>query len=876
MAKSYDYDVIVIGAGIAGMVSAVTANGLGKRVAVIEKRKVGGNCTNFTCVPSKTLIRLSHTSREISRLVSLGLLSDEATTMDSRNVMAHIRSVVKRAYEKDVPETFEHIGITMLSGSAAFVDRHHIEVNGRTISASNFIIAVGTRPLIPPISGISDIDYLTNETLYELDDLPKSLIILGGGVDGLEYGSAFGRLGVQTTIVEMGSRILPGADRELVNHLLRALQADGIRLMPGTKATRLRNHQGKVVLAFEHGAGNSGEIEADRVLVALGRKPDLDVLALDKAGVTSTPRGVITDKTLRTSAPNIYACGDIVGPDQLASMAEYQGIVAATNAILPVKQKLDYRNSVYVIFTEPPLAFIGLTEAQAHAKYGYRLKVYRFDYANMRRALIDGTTTGLAKFLCDGRGRLIGAHILGEAAAEVIHEAQVIKALKKPLQKLNLVTHAYPTYAQALVGRASQLAFLDNMGSNLFVNTALHILPGFENRLNLARDRLAETHPAQSENKTARINVVIEAEAKPHTEIQMNAVYMDGGTCVIDLPEELMDHDERPIVAAYAWNGAKDPRHLILNCAHVRNMNGLGASMLVKLSARAKTKRQTLSAFGVSADLQQVFKVTELDQAIQVHASETDALSAAGVSARQSSLQAAEERDVLVNLTSWAKPVSELFVPAMPKEARNLNVNGLRAVGPVKGFGRLCQKVFRLHICDPIISPEEAIAALKENFPSFQPSFNRFYPSPGGIQAGEIVLIDSSTPGGPVSTGVMILYADERSFTFNTPQGHPECGFVSFSAREESEGTIVQIVGLARASDPVYEAAFRLVGSKIQTRIWTHVLTSLAVHLGVPADITFDQECVDKCLRWSEIGNVYYNAQIRTLINEPKRWFGYR
>jgi hypothetical protein len=312
---------------------------------------------------------------------------------------------------------------------------------------------------------------------------------------------------------------------------------------------------------------------------------------------------------------------------------------------------------------------------------------------------------------------------------------------------------------------------------------------------------------------------------------------------------------------------------LILNFSQVRAMNGLGASMLVKLSARAKLKGQSLSAFGVGNDLSQVFKVTELDQAIQVHASETDALSAAGVSAGQSSLQIAEEPDVLVNLTSWAKPVSELLVPAMPKEARNLNVNGLRAVGPVNGFGRLCQKVFRLHIQDRTIKPEQAIAALKENFHNFQPSFNRFYPSPGGIQAGEIVLIDSSTPGGPVSTGVMILYVDERSFTFNTPQGHPECGFVSFSAYEESEGTIVQIFGLARASDPVYEAAFRLIGSRIQTRIWTHVLTSLAVHLGVPADLTFEQECVDTSLRWSQIGNVYYNAQIRTLIHEPKRWF---
>jgi hypothetical protein len=295
--------------------------------------------------------------------------------------------------------------------------------------------------------------------------------------------------------------------------------------------------------------------------------------------------------------------------------------------------------------------------------------------------------------------------------------------------------------------------------------------------------------------------------------------------------------------------------------------------MLVKLLARAKTKGQNVSAYGVSQDLGQVLKLTELDQSIQMHVIGTDALSAAGVPVEQSSPQTAKEPNVLVNFESWAKPVSVLHVSAMPKEARNLNVNGLRAVGPVSGFGRLCQKVFRLHMSDPAISPEEAIAALKENFPTFQPTFNRFYPSPGGIQTGEIVLIDSSTPGGPVSTGVMILYADDRSFTFNTPQGHPECGFVSFSGHEGSSGSVVQIVGLARASDPVYEAAFRLVGSNIQTRIWTHVLTSLALHFGIPPDITFEQECADAGLRWSQIGSVYYNAQIRTLIHEPKRWF---
>ncbi|MFH0823862.1 MAG: FAD-dependent oxidoreductase, partial [Pseudomonadota bacterium] len=249
--RSYDYDLIVIGAGIAGMTAAVTANALGKRVAVVERGKTGGNCTNFTCIPSKTLIRLSHTNREISRLVSLDLLAGEAPSVNGRRVTDHVRSVVRTAYEKDLPETFETIGIDMISGAAAFGDRRRIEVNGRTISASNFILAVGTRPLIPPIPGINEIDYLTNETLYESDELPGSLIILGGGVDGLEYGSAFGRLGVEATIVEMGSRLLPAADREQANVLERTLRQEGIRLMLGTKATGLMKRRGKVVLAFD-------------------------------------------------------------------------------------------------------------------------------------------------------------------------------------------------------------------------------------------------------------------------------------------------------------------------------------------------------------------------------------------------------------------------------------------------------------------------------------------------------------------------------------------------------------------------------------------------------------------------------------------------
>ena len=219
----------------------------------------------------------------------------------------------------------------------------------------------------------------------------------------------------------------------------------------------------------------------------------------------------------------------------------------------------------------------------------------------------------------------------------------------------------------------------------------------------------------------------------------------------------------------------------------------------------------------------------------------------------------------------WAKPVSRLIVPPMPPKAINKNMNGRRAVGPINGFGQLWQKTYRLRVNKPGMTPEDVIGTLKQNFTSFQPSYNRFYPTAQGIQPGEVVAIDSSTPGGPVSTGVMVLYADERSFTLITPQGHPESGWVSFSAFEMEGIIVAQILGLARANDPVFEAAFRTVGSKMQVKIWTHVLTSLATYLGIPADVAVEPRCVDPRMQWSQAGNLWYNAQIRTLFYMPFR-----
>ena len=870
--KTYDYDVLVIGAGIAGFAASVTANGLGKRVGIIENRKFGGNCTSYTCLPSKAIIRSAHIAHAISNLDHFGLQFRESATLRTDKIMARVRSVVQKAYEKDLPETFERIGIRVLFGTPQFVDNHHLSLNDQAISSDKFIIATGTRPLIPPIEGIEQVDYLTNELVLELNELPKSLIILGGGIDGLEYASAFGRLGVEVTIVEMATRLLPMVEKELADSLIKHLESDGIRVLTGTKALRFSEAAKRKILEVESSKPDIDQLEADAVLVTIGRKANVEGLSLEKAGVKYGPKGIITDIKLRTSAPNIYACGDIVGPYQLASTGEYQGIVAATNAVLPIKKGVDYSNAVFVIFTEPTLAYLGLTEEQARQKHGDRIMVYRFDYSQMRRALVDGAEHGVAKLICHRNGKLLGAHILGEAAGEVIHELQAIKALNKPLHRLYSITHAYPTYAQALVGRASQLAYLDKMGDNYFVKQMLKVWPGYDNRLALARARLAETMEI-----TPHLWVGMKKGGLGVSKMEINTVRVSNRTCVVEMPGEITDYDEAPIVMACAQAIPGDLRNIILDFGTVKYMNGLGASMLVKLCAAARNRGQRISVYDLGDHYRNVFQATGLYKAIDIYDSREQALIAASElsGASEASTVEEQERVQVDDRDNWAPPFSNIRVPEMSPDAVNSNVDGLRPVGPVEGFGQLWQKVYRQRLTGLDIEPAEALQVLKDNFPKFQPPENRFYPSAAGIQPGEVVLINSSTPGGPVYTGVMVLYSDDDSFTFITPQGHPESGWVSFNVYDEDGTTVVQIVGLARANDPIYEAAFRLVGAKFQERIWRHVLSSLAKHLGVQPEVEVQKTCVDTGLQWSGLKNVWYNAQIRSMIFafcHPTRW----
>ena len=317
----YDYDLIVIGGGIAGFVASYMANGLGKKVAIIEKDRLGGNCALRTCIPKKALVEASNMVHQLKKLKDFGLTTESPIKMNTDGVMPYVRSIVEKVYQTDLPKSFENIGIRIIKGEAEFIDNHRIRVNKESISAKSFIIASGSRALVPPIEGLDTIPYLTNENVFNLNTLPKSIIVLGGGPAGMELATAFCHLGLKTTVVEMVDRILFREDKELVDRLAGILRKDGMEILTGYKAVKFFQDKGVINLTIQSNSDSTRQINAEAVLISLGRKANLESLSLEKAGVKYTSKGIAANSKMKTSSGNIYACGDVVGPYQFAAMA---------------------------------------------------------------------------------------------------------------------------------------------------------------------------------------------------------------------------------------------------------------------------------------------------------------------------------------------------------------------------------------------------------------------------------------------------------------------------------------------------------------------------------------------------------------------------
>jgi len=465
---SYDHDLIVIGGGAGGLVASKFAAGVGKKVALIEKGKLGGECTLSGCIPSKTLIKSAKMLHQMSRLQATGLTLKGPCTVSTEGVMEHVRSVIEDVARGHGPERLEGLGIKVIFGEPRFIDNHRVRVNGRTVSARNFVLCTGSSPFVPPIEGIDAVPYLTNQDLFSLNDLPRSMIVLGAGPIGVEIAQALAYLGVAVTVVEQAEQLLVREDGDLAELLASRLSGEGVDLRMKTRAVRLEERAGSVALTVEERPGKQDVLVASAILVAVGRKANVDGLGLEAAGVSHSTKSITTDGRLRTTQGNIYACGDVTGPYQFSHMAEYQARIATRNALFPLKTTADYRHYAWCTFTDPEFAHAGLTEGEARQAFGEKIKVFKWYYGDTDRARTETEPFGMGKFVCDGSYRLLGAHILGQGAGDLIHEAQIIKTLGIPFPKLDSIIHVYPTLSD-VVRQPAKMSRIDRLRGNLFV-----------------------------------------------------------------------------------------------------------------------------------------------------------------------------------------------------------------------------------------------------------------------------------------------------------------------------------------------------------------------------------------------------------------------
>jgi anti-anti-sigma regulatory factor len=488
----------------------------------------------------------------------------------------------------------------------------------------------------------------------------------------------------------------------------------------------------------------------------------------------------------------------------------------------------------------------------------------------------------MAKLLCDGHGRIVGAHILGEGAGEVIHEFLVIKALNKPLHKLSSVTHAYPTYAQALVGRASQLAFLDRMGSNFFVRMALQLLPGYANRLNVARERLAESHPAASNARKASLHGVIESEAKPPIENQIRAAPRGGkvwgiesrisnqNILILDIRGTLGAACQKDLSPAFG-EGMGKCKNILLNFSELLHMDPEGAGLLVIHTFRAAQKNIGVAACGLTDPFRDVFRLTRLDEAIPLFDDEKEALCGSSF-LRRKALSAGTSSDYRGPLVpGWARSVERLLIKDIPAEAMNINARGRQTTSPVQGFGQLWDKKYRLRLSDTKLEPQQIISIWRSEFPNFWPPGNRLFCSgEAAITPGTVAILNLRLPGGLVlATGLMVIYTDDTSFSFITVQGHVISGWITFRSFRENSSTIIQVHPIFRTGDLLMELGFRCGAAKQEDQFWHETLENLANRLGVQGELDQQDVLVDPRIQWSELKNLWYSAAIRSSLYMP-------
>jgi len=448
-----DFDMVVIGGGAAGLTAAGISASLGAKTALIEGHRLGGDCTWTGCVPSKALLKAAGTAHAMRTAGRYGLQPSDPP-FDFSAVMDQMHEIQTAVYEEaDAPPVYEKLGIEVMEWKAQFLNRNTVEVavsDGKKYQFTSryFVIATGGRPFMPPIEGLDETPYLTSESIFSIRELPPRMIVLGAGPIGIEMAQAFQRLGSQVTVLDEGPRILRRDDPELSEMLCRHLDSEGVRFLLGSAVDKIEYDGTTICATIRNGASLAPEtVKADALLVATGRRPNMDGLNLAAAGVRTGPAGVVVDRHCRTSARNIFACGDVTGLYQFTHMSEHMAKVAVTTALLRFPMSIDSANVPWCTYTDPELAQVGASESELK-KRKLRYEVYRFPFSKIDRAVTDRETAGMIKvFARKFDGRIFGASILGAHAGEMIGEFAVAMRNKVTLRNLADTIHPYPTYA---------------------------------------------------------------------------------------------------------------------------------------------------------------------------------------------------------------------------------------------------------------------------------------------------------------------------------------------------------------------------------------------------------------------------------------------
>ncbi len=448
-------DLCVIGAGAAGLTVAAGAAQMGASVVLLERGEMGGECLNAGCVPSKALIAAARAVHAAGRAARFGLAGGNSP-VDFTAVMAHVRGAIETIAPNDSEARFQGLGVRVIRSAARFTGPDRVQADGFEIKARRFVVATGSRPALPPIPGIEDLPILTNETVFQLTEQPRHLLILGGGPIGVELGQAFRRLGSAVTLVEAGS-LLGREDPELAEVLRSRLRAEGVTLIEGVAARAARAQDGGMALDLADGSSLAGS----HLLCATGRQAAVEGLGLDRAGVAFTRQGIAVDRALRTTNRRIYAVGDAAGGG-FTHVAGWHGGLVLMNALfrLPVRARAP---SPRVVYGDPELAQVGLTEAEAREQ-GLAFSVLRFPVAELDRAVCDGEAEGLAKMLVDKRGRVLGCGLCAPRAAELIQPVVLAMAKGLTVSDLARTLAAYPSYAE-LVKRCAGTWFAPKLFS---------------------------------------------------------------------------------------------------------------------------------------------------------------------------------------------------------------------------------------------------------------------------------------------------------------------------------------------------------------------------------------------------------------------------